>query len=379
MSAAVVESLPVVKPTLDALDALIEAQLKPHLSTIDLEGFYPEEFLRALGALGGFAGAASPVHGGTGEGLTRTIEVMTRVGEECLSTAFVVWCQTACARYLQLSDNSELQAQLLPALATGRQLGGTGLSNTFKSCSEIERFLLSAKRVPGGYEINGNLPWVSNLGPEHVFVTGCPVEGDGRLVFFLVRCDQPGFRLQNGAHFAALEGTRTSACLFRGVRIDDAQVLAHPNHSKAYLARIQPGMILAQMGMGLGLVEDCIALIESSARTHEHVNRFLDDQSAGLRDALEAARLETMRLATLAEATPPGGVHLDLSTRILRLRLNGSELALRAAQAAMLHQGARGFLRHARAQRRLREAYFVAIVTPSIKHLRFELARRGAD
>ena len=43
---------------------------------------------------------------------------------------------------------------------------------------------------------------------------------------------------------------------------------------------------------------------------------------------------------------------------------------------AMLHQGARGYLRTAAAQRRLREAYFVAIVTPSLKHLRREIERR---
>jgi len=378
MNTVVIESSPAASAATDALDALIQAQLAPHVSAIDLEGVYPEAFLRALGALGGFAGAASPVHGGNGQGLADIIEVMSRVGQECLSTAFAVWCQTACARYLQLSDNTALQAEWLHALASGQQLGGTGLSNTFKSCSEIERFLLSAKRVEGGYEINGNLPWVSNLGPDHVFVTGCPVEGDGRLVFFLVRCDQPGFRLQDGAHFTALEGTRTYACQFRGVRIDDARVLAQPDQSKAYLARIQPGMILAQMGMGLGLVQDCIRLIDSSARTHAHVNQFLDDQPADLRAALEAARAETLRLATLADAAPTGDAQVALTTAILRLRLAGGELALRAAQAAMLHQGARGYLRHATAQRRLREAYFVAIVTPSIKHLRHELARRGA-
>lgn len=377
MNTVVIESSPAASAATDALDALIQAQLAPHVSAIDLEGVYPEAFLRALGALGGFAGAASPVHGGNGQGLADIIEVMSRVGQECLSTAFAVWCQTACARYLQLSDNTALQAEWLPALASGQQLGGTGLSNTFKSCSEIERFLLSAKRVEGGYEINGNLPWVSNLGPDHVFVTGCPVEGDGRLVFFLVRCDQPGFRLQDGAHFTALEGTRTYACQFRGVRIDDARVLAQPDQSKAYLARIQPGMILAQMGMGLGLVQDCIRLIDSSARTHAHVNQFLDDQPADLRAALEAARAETLRLATLADAAPTGDGQVALTTAILRLRLAGGELALRAAQAAMLHQGARGYLRHATAQRRLREAYFVAIVTPSIKHLRHELARRN--
>ena len=56
------------------------------------------------------------------------------------------------------------------------------------------------------------------------------------------------------------------------------------------------------------------------------------------------------------------------AARAETLRLAGGELSQRAAQAAMLHQGARGYLR---------EAYFVAIVTPSLKHLRQELARRG--
>ena len=40
----------------------------------------------------------------------------------------------------------------------------------------------------------------------------------------------------------------------------------------------------------------------------------------------------------------------------------------------MLHAGARGFVTNAAAQRRLRESYFVAIVTPALKHLRKELS-----
>jgi hypothetical protein len=43
--------------------------------------------------------------------------------------------------------------------------------------------------------------------------------------------------------------------------------------------------------------------------------------------------------------------------------------------------GAKGYLQRSPAQRRLREAYFVAIVTPAIKHLRREIARveNGAE
>ena len=40
----------------------------------------------------------------------------------------------------------------------------------------------------------------------------------------------------------------------------------------------------------------------------------------------------------------------------------------------MLHAGACGYPRGSVAERRLREAFFVAIVTPALKHLRLALA-----
>lgn len=366
----------VAEPVTLDLETLIARDLAPRVTAIDLEGEYPEAFLRAAGQIGAFAGVVGTEYGGSGKGLGDTIAQMAKIGETCLSTAFTHWCQTACARYIQLSDNAAAKAEFLPALADGRQLGGTGLSNTFKSCCEIERFLLTARRVDGGYEINGTLPWVSNLGDEHVFVTGCPVDGDGRLLFFIVKCNQEGFKLVDGAHFTALEGTRTLACQFRNVKIDDSRVLAHPEQAATYLQRIQPGMILAQLGMGLGLIRDCIALIERAGRTHQHINCFEDDQVEELQAALSGAEAETFRLAALLDAGPAPEALPGLLTEVLRLRLAGGELSLRAANAAMLHQGARGYLRTAAPQRRLREAYFVAIVTPSLKHLRREIARR---
>ena len=63
----------------------------------------------------------------------------------------------------------------------------------------------------------------------------------------------------------------------------------------------------------------------------------------------------------------------------LDARAHGAELSLRAAQSALLHQGARGYLMGSAPQRRIREAHFVAIVTPAIKHLRSEMARLSQE
>ena len=358
------------------LERLIAEKLSPRVIAIDLEGEYPEDFLRAYGIHGGFAGVVPYEYGGHGLGISHTIRNMAKVGETCLSTAFTIWCQTACARYIALSENIAAKRRWLPDLASGKRLGGTGLSNTFKSACQIERYLLTAKRVEGGYEINGTLPWVSNLGKDHLFVTGCPVDEDGRLVFFVVDCQQDNFRLLDGAHFTALEGTRTLACQFKGTFIEDSAVLAHPDHSASFLSRIQPGMILAQLGMGIGLVRDCIRLIEQAGKTHAHINCHERDQADELNDALQRAEEEVFRLAGRLDVGPDCSELPSILTEVLKIRLTGGELTLQAAQAAMLHLGAKGYIRTSAAQRRLREAYFVAIVTPSLKHLRREIKKR---
>lgn len=358
-------------------DALIRDWLRPNAPIIDRQGAYPADFLRAFGAAGGYASAAPVEFGGSGAGLPATIDTMRKLGQVCGSTAFAHWCHSACMRYLALSDNEQAKKTWLPELARGSRLAGTGLSNIMKSACGIENFRLQAERVTGGYRINGVLPWVSNLGTDHVFVTAAQLQDDGRLVFILVRGDQPGFRLVDGAEFCALDGTGTYACHFRGVVVADAEILAHPEEAAAYLDRIKPGMMLAQMGMALGLIEDCVDLIRGCARNSD-VNRFVALQAEEIGEAVTGLRERTLQLAAALEDTAAPEPLAALLTEILALRLAGSEWALRAADAAMQHAGARGYLRNAPQQRRLREAYFVAIVTPSLKHLRRELDRRAS-
>ncbi len=100
------------------------------------------------------------------------------------------------------------------------------------------------------------------------------------------------------------------------------------------------------------------------------MNSYLDDRPDELQEELDDATE-----AVLALAENPFETSDDYFHDILQVRLSAGELALRASQSAMLHTGAKGYLNTAPAQRKLRESYFVAIVTPAIKHLRKELSR----
>jgi hypothetical protein len=87
------------------------------------------------------------------------------------------------------------------------------------------------------------------------------------------------------------------------------------------------------------------------------------------------AELEDLSRQVMKLAETPYDGSRDYLIDVLDARVQCSELALRAAQSSLLHQGARGYLATSAPQRRVREAHFVSIVTPAIKHLRWEMAR----
>jgi alkylation response protein AidB-like acyl-CoA dehydrogenase len=350
-----------------AVRAIAARELAPVVRKIDADGFYPEDVMRALGSAGAF-GSHVPRRGAGGADLSIAIQAMAAVGEYCLSTAFCMWCQDALGWYIFASDNDQLKRRVGERVAVGDLLGGTALSNPMKAFFGIEPIRLKAHRIDGGYSVRGALPFVSNLGGDHHFGAVFEVEeAPRRFVMAVVPCDAEGVSLSSNTKFVALDGTRTYAVQLRNVMIPDAWVLADP--SDAYVKRIRAGFVLLQAGMAFGLIRDCIALMQQVRGPLGHVNKFLDVQPAALADELAAMEAQVGRLAATPFETDP-----SYWREVIEARLTVGEASVAAAHAAMLHCGARGYVANAPAQRRLREAYFVAIVTPATKQLKKMLA-----
>lgn len=361
-------------PAIASLRKTISRELTPKVKDIDLKGEFPGHIMHQIGAAGAFSHAVSTDYRGSGKGLRVAVQSIEEVSKDCLSTGFISWCQVACTWYLQNTNNAALRERLLPEVATGRVLAGTGLSNPMKHFADIEKIALSATRVDGGYVVNGMLPWVSNLGPGHYFGIAAKLADSEDYMMAIVSDELEGMSLRCNAHFIALEGTGTYSCLFRNAFVPDEAVLAAP--CEDYVARIKPGFILTQVGMGLGLTASCIELMKRANRQLGHVNRFLDDQVEDIAADLQIARQRTYELADqLNECT--GVARPQLTKEIIQARVTAGELSLRSSQAAMLHAGARAYVQGSPAERKLREAYFVAIVTPALKHLKKMLAGMG--
>ena len=135
----------------------------------------------------------------------------------------MAWCQNTLVWYAANSGNPALVAGLANEVASGRILGGTGLSNPMKSFFGIEKLKLKGRRVAGGYTVRGALPWVSNLGPAHLFGTIFELEDrPGEIVMFLADCAAPGITLQPCDPFLAMDGTGTYGVQFRDAFVPDS-------------------------------------------------------------------------------------------------------------------------------------------------------------
>ena len=358
------------KPAVDSAEAVRDAvkkfatcELRAQVDEID-KGLYPADAMRAFGKAGAWSAHLAP--DGAAD-LREAIANMAIISQTCTATGFMAWCQDTCAWYVLNTDNIDLRTRLLPRIASGAQLGGTGLSNPMKTFYGIEQLRLKAQRVKGGYTVRGILPWVSNLGPDHLFGSICEVEADGQRVMFLADCAGPGVTLKPCEPFLAMDGTGTYAVQFRDAFVPDSMVLSH--EAMSYVKKVRAGFLLLQFGMAFGLIRDCIAMMREVRPALGHVNSYLPDQPEHFEEALVKMEAEVMDLARM-----PYNPDIAFWRRIIELRLAGGEASVAAANAAMLHCGARGYVAAHRAQRRLREAWFVAIVTPATKQLRKMLA-----
>ena len=189
----------------------------------------------------------------------------------------------------------------------------------------------------------------------------------------MVQCGQPGVEIRQNVQFSTLEGTGTYSVRFRRAFIADDMMLADP--LGCMVSRIRPGFVLLQTGMGLGVIRASIDAMRQADKTQAATNRFLprrpDYFEAGL------AGLQTTLMTLAGSPTDGSGEYVR---DVLQARLKTGELTPASDRGrhadipapgrslpALPYNGGSG------------EGYFVAMITPSSRHLTQELSRMAAN
>ncbi len=327
------------------------------------KGFYPEKILKDLGKYGLYRS----FYDNKEKGLFEAIESIAQVSRICGNTGFCVWCQEVLVWYLLHATHHN--EALFAKASFGEILGGTGLSNPIKSFANIEKIKLSARKTEGGYIINGSLPWVSNIEYGHYFGAIAKVESSeldsaskadsSDFVMGLIECAKDKVKLKDDIKFCALEGSATKSVILKEYFLSEEAIISDP--AKALLPRIMPGFILLQAGIALGL---CECGIQELSKAKSEINQFLPKDVA----YFTQAKNELVNRAKKAcdRALDESKESLQIA---LLLKKDFAHLTLEIANAVMMACGTKGYLQDSLASKLLIESYFVAIVTPSLKHI----------
>ncbi|MER1985560.1 MAG: acyl-CoA dehydrogenase family protein [Solibacillus sp.] len=332
------------------LQQIIEEKLQPVVKKVDEQAFYAEEYILALGAAGFFDSSAKSI----ASRLQDEAKIVRETAKVCMTTAFCVWCHLAALTYLRTTSNDYLKQTILPKLENGEYLGATGLSNPMKYYSGLEPLHLRAEQTADGYVVNGVLPAVSNIGSRHYF--GIIASVEDREVMLLVPTNAAGLTLKEKIGFIGVNGSATYSCEFNQVVVPRDFIIAE--QAKDFCDTIRPTFIYYQVPLGIGVIEAAAEGIEKVKAKQNGSNDYLHIQASTLEE----------QSSSLTQALDQLAASLSLK-EVVDIRLQSVHATLAAVQANMLHNGAAGYVAGSAPSRKLREAYFFANLTPTMRHL----------
>lgn len=284
------------------------------------------------------------------------------LGSACLSTTFVLTQRNGACERIQSSRNTELQAQVLPEIAGGEKFVTLGISHLTTSRQHTQPAVTAAE-VPGGFTLNGEMPWVTGAVAADELLCGATLP-DGRQLLALLPGDAPGLDIQQPPQLLALNASQTGAVGLHDVFVPASRLVAGPVEQVMRVA----GNRATGGGGGTGSLNTSALAIGHAAGV---LQRYADevDRRADLRDSYlqllsEYADLTELFWQTLFGSLPDSaeaatGSPEVVSSEVIRQRANS--LALRSSQAYLTAVKGAGFLASHPAGRLVREAMFFLV------------------
>lgn len=287
--------------------------------------------------------------------------LIAALATECMTTAFGLWAHRVVQEYLARGERSPATEEVLADLRAGRRFGATAMAAGLKWLAGVDELAVRAEPQGGGWSLSGFIPWVSLLLEDTVMVV--PARTPQGTIVAWVPVSQ--VRVSPVTGLLALDATASGSVTLTDVVVGADQVISEDLAS--FAQGFKPTMLLLQSSFCVGLTQR--ALAESEAALDRAANAVFANDLAQLRDDVGAHR---RRWESLAADLGRASIR-----QVLETRLQASDLAVRSTRLESTLAGGRGYRLTSPASRRLREAAFLPVQSPSEGHLRWELSSLG--
>jgi acyl-CoA dehydrogenase len=342
------------------LRRFVEAELRPHAMEWEDAEWMPNEVFLRCGELGFLGLKYEERYGGQGGGYLHDAvwaEELARCGSGGVGAAIGGHVNIATPPIWKFGTEEQKQRWLVPAIK-GEKIGALGITEP-DAGSDVAGIRTHAKKVDGGYIVNGSKTFITNGVRADFVVTAVKTTPDGGhhgLSFLVLEKGMDGFTISRKLEKLGWHASDTGELAFSDVFVPDENLLGEENKG-FYL--IMANFQWERLGMALGAVAKQFYLLE---RALQYVN-----ERTAFGRPIGGFQVTRHKIAEIAVRAETGRA---LTYNALRLFVGGHDALRETTMAKLVTQrdcvrtaddvvqlfGGNGYMREYEVERSLRDA-----------------------
>lgn len=277
-----------------------EKNIRPHVMEWDENQHFPRELFKKMGEQG-FMGILVPEeYGGSGLGYFEYSAVVDEIAQVCGSIGLSTAAHNSlCTGHILYFANEEQKRKYLPKLSSGEFIGAWGLTEP-NTGSDAMRMKTVAKKVEGGWMINGAKNWITHgiTGDLAVVLarTGELLDSRGISAFIIER-GTPGFSGGKKENKLGMRASETAEMIFEDCFVPDDALLGEEGQGFIQAMKILDGGRISIAALSLGIAKGAYKAALNYSKEREQFGKPISSfQSISFKLADMATQIEASQL-----------------------------------------------------------------------------------
>lgn len=339
-------------------------EILPKRGYFDETEEFPWEIVKELASAGLFEVYIPSEFGGKGGGVTDLSVVTEELSRVCGGIA-LSFAGTALGTYpILLFGNEKQKGKYLPPIAKGDKLAAFGLTEP-NAGSDASSIQTQAKKVEGGYLLNGTKQWITNGGEAEIYTIVAVTDktkGARGASAFIVEKGYEGFSFGKKEKKMGIRASATRELNFSDCFVPAENLLGKEGFGFIVAMRTfdktRPGVAAQALGIAQGALDEALVYSRKREQFGQPISSFQDIQFklADMATQVEAARALIYSVALLIDSGAD-----KVSKESSMAKVFASDTAVKVTSTALQIFGGYGYLRNYPVEKMMRDAKITQI------------------
>lgn len=363
----------------DTFARFADERIAPQAAAIDEAHAFPRALFDELARLGFFGMRYPEDVGGTGLGLTEFCLALAEIARGSVSLAGAAAMQSLMGtKFLHMLGNADIVERLFKPALKGVKIGAICMTEP-NAGSDLGGIATAAKKVDGGYALNGQKTWITSAPVADFFTVFARAGSEKKLTIFLVERSFKGLTVGRAIHKMGVWALPTSEVAFDDCFVPDSHRLSKEEgdgegHLRKTLAEIRILTGAIALGVARAALSEATRYAAERRQFGKPINRYqaIQFKLADMATGLEAATQLVYYAAWLRDNDRPH--HKEAAM----CKLNATETAATICDQAARVLASYGYAMEYPVQRYLRDVRFTLIGGGTSEILKLVIAKEVA-